>query len=127
MAAFRSRNEASRCKSISNDSDADGYNSETEEPRSKRPKKEFSGNRGAACYKTKFNKEWTKIYPFIWKGDDEYKFLCTICGQQAHMGRGDLERHISKPMHVANAKGMKSQATLNFQPVSSQNFTLTER
>ena len=67
MAAFRSRNEASRCKSISNDSDADGYNSETEEPRSKRPKKEFSGNRGAACYKTKFNKEWTKIYPFIWK------------------------------------------------------------
>ena len=33
------------------------------------------------------------------------------------MGKTDVERHISKTMHKSNAKSVKSQTTLNFQPV----------
>ena len=40
------------------------------------------------------------------------------------MGKTDVERHISKTMHKSNAKSMKSQSTLNFQPVSS---TISEK
>ena len=41
------------------------------------------------------------------------------CG---HMGKTDVERHIGKQMHKSNAKSMKSQSTLNFQPLSSTIF-----
>ena len=40
------------------------------------------------------------------------------------MGKTDAERHIGKAMHKSNAKSMKSQSTLNFQPVSS---TISEK
>ena len=35
------------------------------------------------------------------------------------MGKADVERHISTPMHVSNAKATKSQSTLTFHSVST--------
>ena len=35
------------------------------------------------------------------------------------MGKADVERHISIPMHVSNAKATKSQSTLTFHSVST--------
>ena len=78
---------------------------------------------GAGTYLTRFNKDWTKTWPFIQEvKNNAYKFLCTVCSRQVscgHMGKCDVERHICKEMHKANAKSMKSQSTLTFQPVSS--------
>ena len=35
------------------------------------------------------------------------------------MGKADVERHISTPMHVSNAKATKSPSTLTFHSVST--------
>ena len=84
-------------------------------------KLKLSGLKGAAVYRTKFKKAWTKTYPFIHEvRGDKYSFQCTICKRQVscgHMGRHDVERHINKAMHQSNVKAAKSQATLRFQPV----------
>ena len=80
---------------------------------------------GAAAYRTKFNHSWTKTWPFVRevKGDP-YKFMCTTCGRQVacdHQGKRDVERHIGKAMHQANAKSLKGQSTINFQsPLNEQ-------
>jgi hypothetical protein len=78
---------------------------------------------GAGNYLTKFNVNWTKTWPFIQAvKTDSYKFLCTVCNRQVscgHMGKCDVERHISKEMHKSIAKSMQTQATLSFKPVSS--------
>ena len=77
---------------------------------------------GAAVYKTKFNHQWIKAYPFIRevKGDP-YKFFGTICGRQVacnHQGRHDVERHVGKVLHQSNVKSLKAQSTLSFRPDS---------
>ena len=49
-------------------------------------------------------------------------FQCTLCLRRIsceHMGKADVERHISTPMHVSNAKATKSQSTLTFHSVST--------
>ena len=74
---------------------------------------------GAAVYKTKFNHQWIKAYPFIRevKGDP-YKFFGTICGRQVacnHQGRHDVE---GKVLHQSNVKSLKAQLTLSFRPDS---------
>ena len=65
---------------------------------------------------------WTKTWPFVpeVKGDP-YKFLCTVCGQwvACDQGKHDVEQHIGKAMHQANAKSLKGQSTINFQAQSS--------
>lgn len=109
------------------DSDRDEISdSETDPGPSKRMK--VLGKAGAAVYQTKFNRAWTKTYPFILgvKGDP-YKFLCTVCQRQVaceHQGKHDVERHVGKTMHQANAKSMKAQSTLSFHSESS---TLAEK
>ena len=46
-----------------------------------KPKRtKVSGKAGAAVYRTKFNRAWSKTYPFIvGVKADPVKFLCTIC------------------------------------------------
>ncbi len=87
----------------------------------KRPK--TSKMKGAAVYRTKFNKAWTKTYPFVHEVQgDMYSFHCAICKRHvscSHMGRHDVERHIGKALHQANVKAARSQSTLPFQPLSS--------
>ena len=81
---------------------------------------------GAATYKTKFKKEWILSYPFIKEVQgDVYSFFCSICGRNVrccHMGRADIERHVSKPMHQANAQSRKHNLLFPFRasPVLSQ-------
>ena len=99
------------------DSDSDGGNPGP----SKRAK--TSRKVGAAAYRTKFNHEWTKQHPFVRevKGDP-YKFLCDVCGRQIscdHQGKRDVERHIGKAMHQANAKSLRAQSTISFPSQSS--------
>ena len=105
------------------DSESDSNN---ESSRYSHKRMKLSGRRtkiGAAVYKTKFNHAWTKTYSFIRevKGD-QYKFLCTVCGRNvscSHQGKRDVERHVGKAMHKANAKGLKTQSVLNFHPLTS--------
>ena len=82
----------------------------------------------AAVYRTKFNPAWMQMYPYIREvSGNAYSFHCTFCNRDVgcgHMGRHDVERHISKAMHQASVKAAKSQSTLSFQPVSS---ALTEK
>ena len=65
-------------------------------------------NTGAAIYKTKFNPSWIQTYSFIHEvRNDPYKFLCTVCARQvacSHQGKHDVERHVGKTLHQANAK-----------------------
>ena len=45
-----------------------------------------------------------------------------ICNREVscgHMGKRDVEQHISKDIHQTNVKAAKSQRTLTFQPRSS--------
>ena len=87
------------------------------------PSKKAKKQLGAGSYKTKFNKEWTKEYPFIQASTNSiYKFYCTMCSRDVscgHMGRADVERHIGKTMHKMNVKALHRQRTLNFAPASS--------
>ena len=74
-------------------------------------------------YHTKFNREWTKIYPFIVsvKGD-VYKFFCTPCQRKIacdHQGKRDIERHVGKNLHQSTVKAMKSQSTIQLHTESS--------
>ena len=63
---------------------------------------------GAAKYRTKFQKEWLKVYPFVQEvKDNPHKFLCNICMRQVacdHQGKHDIERHMEKAMHQANVE-----------------------
>ena len=55
---------------------------------------------GAGTYQTRFSMDWTRTQPFIREVKNNlYKFMCSICNRQVscgHMGRCDVERHISK-------------------------------
>ena len=78
---------------------------------------------GAAVYQTKFNRAWMEIYPFVSevKGDP-HMFLCTVCRHQVacgHQEKHDIERHVQKAMHQANARSLKAQTTLSFPSESS--------
>jgi hypothetical protein len=108
--------------------DGDRFDLTDEEEDETMPGPSKRAKTGAGTYQTKFKVEWKKSWPFIQEvKNDPYKFLCTLCNRQVscgHMGKTDVERHIGKAMHKSNAKSMKSQSTLNFQPVSS---TISEK
>ena len=61
------------------------------------------------------------MYPYIREvSGNAYSFHCTFCKRDVgcgHMGRHDVQRHISKAMHQASVKAEKSQSTLSFQPI----------
>ena len=99
------------------DSDADTDSSgEDRSGPSKRAK--VTKWKGAAVYKSKFQKSWTQKWPCIVAVTGKpHEFKCTICCRQlscAHMGIADVERHLEKDIHLKNAKAAKSQPTLNF-------------
>lgn len=67
-----------------------------------------------------------QAYPFIREvRDDSHKFLCTICGRQlacGHQGKYDVERHVGKGLHQANAKNLNFQSTLAFHSKSKSSL-----
>jgi len=108
--------------SEASDDEALSLHSDNDDELSPGPSKRRKATSGAAVYKTKFNSEWTKAWAFICEvPGNTYKFRCTICSRDiscSHMGKADVERHISKEMHKANAKSACSQRKLQFVPVS---------
>ena len=103
------------------DNDSDTYCDEPGPSSPKQPR--TAAVKGAAVYRTKFNKEWTDTWPFICEvPGDQYSFSCTICKRQIsckHQGKGDVERHIGKRIHQENIKATRTQAQLPFHPMSS--------
>ena len=97
------------------ESDAD---SNGEEPGPSK-KAKLTKMKGAAVYRTKINPAWMQMYPYTREvSGNAYSFHCTFCNRDigcGHMGRHDMERHISKAMHQASVKAAKSQSTLSFQ------------
>ena len=53
------------------------------DPRPKLKQAIVSGKAGAAVYRTKFSRVWSKTYPFIvGVKADPFNILCTICQRQ---------------------------------------------
>ena len=78
---------------------------------------------GAATYKTKYNKEWQKKWPFVTsvKGDP-HSFRCTACLRViscAHMGERDIIRHAESEHHKKNSKSLEQIQRINFKPGTS--------
>eukprot|EP00731_Ephydatia_muelleri_P033141 Em0025g97a len=113
---------AERLASVDQDVESDA-DDENPGPSTSKKQKMSAKSVGAAKYRTKFQKEWLKVYPFVQEvKDNPHKFLCNICMRQVacdHQGKHDIERHMEKAMHQANVKQMKGQTTLGFQVESS--------
>uniref|UniRef100_A0A1X7UL81 BED-type domain-containing protein n=1 Tax=Amphimedon queenslandica TaxID=400682 RepID=A0A1X7UL81_AMPQE len=79
---------------------------------------------GAAIYNTKFQESWTKKWPFVQPiKDNSYLFHCTTCCRNiscSHQGEADIVRHSSSEQHKNNAKTLRANTKLNFQPVNQQ-------
>ena len=73
-----------------------GSHCETD-PRPTPKQTKVSGKVGAAVYRTKFNRAWSKIYPFIVGVKvDPFKFLCTICQRQIACEKGMWKGTLAK-------------------------------
>lgn len=74
--------------------------------------------KGASTYKTKYNKEWEKTYPFIRPvHDDPHSFRCSVCMKNlscAHQGIADVKSHSKAASHQKISKNMASQPKLSF-------------
>ena len=77
---------------------------------------------GAFKYKTSFNKEWTKTWPFIAAVvGDPYKVRCNVCDKTvsiAHQGAADIRSHIQSQAHTKLAKVAATQPRLVFPSTS---------
>ena len=78
---------------------------------------------GAFKYKTKFNKEWTKTWPFI-AGipEDPYSARCNVCAKSisvAHQGSADIRSHIQSQSHAKLAKGVATQPRPSFPSMAN--------
>ena len=77
---------------------------------------------GAAVYKSKFQAQWQKKYPFLTPvAHDTSKFHCGVCNKDnscAHQGETDVVRHIKSTQHTKAVKAMKHTQKLSFLPRS---------
>ena len=73
---------------------------------------------GAFKYKTKFNKQWTKTWPFIASiPENPYLARCNVCAKSisiAHQGAADIRSHIQSQSHSKLAKVTATQPRLTF-------------
>ena len=71
---------------------------------------------GAAIYKTKFNKDWAKKYPFLCAVEtDPSSYRCNICSRIlscSHQGEADVKHHISSSNHMQLVKVQSKQPTI---------------
>ena len=62
---------------------------------------------GAKFYKTKFDHQWTKEWPFIKMGKYQFHFLCAVCNKHmscSHQWLFDMKRHVQASSHQAAYK-----------------------
>ena len=75
---------------------------------------------GAFQYKTKFNKDWQRKWPFVLPvPGSPHSFKCSVCSKTlscGHQGVADVRDHISTRSHLLLAKGMATQSRLSFAP-----------
>ncbi|KAL5489186.1 hypothetical protein EMCRGX_G018251 [Ephydatia muelleri] len=73
---------AERLASVDQDVESDA-DDENPGPSTSKKQKMSAKSVGAAKYRTKFQKEWLKVYPFVQEvKDNPHKFLCNICMRQ---------------------------------------------
>ena len=64
-------------------------------------------NSEAKFYKTKFDHQWRKEWPFIKMRKNQFHFLCTVCNKHmscSHQGLFDVKRHAQTSSHQAAYK-----------------------
>ena len=73
---------------------------------------------GAFKYKTKFQKEWSKVWPFIAAIPGEpHNVRCNVCDKKiniAHQGAADIRSHLKSKKHNQLAKASATQKKLSF-------------
>ena len=85
--------------------------SNSEEPGPSK-KAKLTKMKGADVYRTKFSSAWIQqMYPFIHEvSGNEHSFHCTFCNRDVscgHMGRHDVEWHVSKGIASGECKSCK--------------------
>jgi len=106
--------------------------SDTDVVPAKRQKLDPKGKKkaGAAVYKSKFQVQWQKKYPFLSPvARDASMFHCGVCNKDnscAHQGETDVVRHIKSAQHTKAVKAMKHTQKLSFMP-SSEALLLKEK
>ena len=93
----------------------------------KRAKRSLSG---AATYKSRFKKDWTKLYPVSEVQNSPGEFRCNVCScvvSCSHQGEADVKRHVEGPIHQKKLKDLKSMKTLNNFGFKKQDDTLKEQ
>ena len=85
---------------------------------------------GAATYKSRFKKDWTKLYPVSQVQNSPEEFRCNISSCVAscsHQGEADVKRHVEGPIHQKTLKDLKSMKTLNNFGFRKQDDTWKEQ
>ena len=93
------------------------------------PKKAKRSLSGAATYKSRFKKDWTKLHPVSEVQNSPREFRCNICScvlSCSHQGEADVKRHVEGPIHQKKLKDLKSIKTLNNFGFRKQHETLKE-
>ena len=92
--------------------DSNEANEEVEE----RPQEKQTKFTGAAIYKTKFNKDWVKKYPFISGVEkDTSSYRCNICCRIlscSHQGEPDVKHHVASNSHGQLVKVQSKQPAI---------------
>ena len=73
--------------------------------------------KGAAKYRSYFQKAWSKGWSFIVALNDPHSFHCVICNRDVtcpHQGRADVERLIKSILHESKMKGAEGLCKLPF-------------
>jgi hypothetical protein len=86
---------------------------------------------GSARYKCTFDVEWTKIWPFIVKGQNTSCFWCNTCRIESkctHQGKRDVQRHIDSAGHQSKTKDVVGNSSMkNFvRPSGSSTMSSLE-
>ena len=79
------------------------------------PKKAERSLSGAATYKSRFKKDWTKLYAVSEVQNSPGEFHCNVCScvvSCSHQGEADVKRHVEWPIHQKKLKDLKSMKTL---------------
>ena len=94
------------------------------------PKKAKRSLSGAAIYKSRFKKDWTKLHPVSEVQNSPGEFRCNVFScvlSCSHQGEADVKRHVEGPIRQKKLKYLKSVKTLNNFGFRKQDDTLKEQ
>ena len=85
---------------------------------------------GTATYKSRFKKDWTKLYPVSEVQNSPGEFRCNVCScvvSCSHQGEADVKRHVEGPIHQKKLKYLKLMKTLSNFGLRRQDDTFKEQ